>query len=323
VHQNPDGDALGSATALKIILEAQGSTCTIVSPNEPPNYLGYLYNYSQIIDYSKSKEAASKAISQADVCVCIDFSRLERLGEMQQIIKTDKHKWAVIDHHPGPENFAEAIISEPVASSTAELLYYVIKTIGLENNISPAAADALLTGLITDTGCFRHNCSRPETYMAAAGLVAIGASHQRIIDAIFNSQSLAKMKLVGMSINKNLKIYDEGASLIYITKNDMAELGISSGETEGIVNMALSVEGIVFSALLTESEGGFTKVSLRSMGAFPANSFSEKYFAGGGHFNAAGGRIKASIEETIAIFELGLKEYSQILAQEVNKTKRS
>lgn len=317
VHQNPDGDALGSASCMCKVLEKLGKKVSVIAPNECPSYLSFLYGVDRFYNFETQEPEVVQVIERADSFVFLDFNRIDRIGSLQNKVTVDPNNALMIDHHPEPDECARIIFSETSVSSTAELLFHILKASSYSAVLDAEIADSLLTGIITDTGNFSHNCSSPDTYNAVSYLLNLGGDKEKIHSLIFQSNSLQKLQLLGKCIGESMQVFtDYGAALMTISLKDKSELNISSGDSEGIVNYPLSVKGIGFSALFTENED-IIKVSLRSKGSFPANKFSERFFNGGGHLNAAGGRVKATLQQAVDIFVSGLKEFETELKMQV------
>lgn len=313
VHHNPDGDALGSSLGLKSLLDLMGKRCTVISPNELPNSLSFLPAFDSIVVYESNVDAAKSAIQSADLYICCDFNAPGRLLEMHKSIDFSKVPTICIDHHPFPDGFARLFFSETSVSSTSELLFHILVAAGYIAQLPLCGADSIFTGIVTDTGGFSHNCSNPDLYLAVAKLMELGVHRDMVYDRIFRSNTIERLKLTGNCLGEKLVHLDDfAASYFTITAQDKELYRIKPGDTEGLVNMPLSVKGIVLSAMFTEGEG-MVKVSLRSKYDFPANAICQKYFNGGGHTNAAGGRINATLAEAIAIFQNSLTEYQSEL----------
>lgn len=313
VHHNPDGDALGSSLALKSLLDTMNKKSTVISPNELPNTLSFLPAFDTIIVYESNVEAAKSLIQSADLYICCDFNAPSRLLDMHKSINFSSIPTICIDHHPFPDGFARLFFSETSVSSTSELLFHIFDSCGYISQLSLDGADSIFTGIVTDTGGFSHNCSKPALYIAIAKLMEMGVRRDLVYDRIFRSNTIERLKLTGNCLGEKLVHLDEFAAAYFtITPHDKEVYKIKPGDTEGLVNMPLSVKGIVLSAMFTEGEG-MVKVSLRSKYDFPANAICQKYFNGGGHTNAAGGRINATLAEAIVIFQNSLNEYQSEL----------
>lgn len=313
VHHNPDGDALGSSLALKTVLESMNKKATVISPNELPGFLSFLPGFSSVVVYDSSSDDSKQLIDSADLYICCDFNRPERMNNLHKIIDFGRCPSIVIDHHPFPLDFVTLIFSETKVSSTSELVFHILESSGYLSQLPVSGADSLFVGIVTDTGGFSHNCSTPDIYLAVAKLMEIGVQRDAIYDHIFRSNTIERLKLTGNCLGNNLVHLDEfGAAYFCISDKDKDIYNIKPGDTEGLVNMPLSVKGITLSAMFTENEG-MVKVSLRSKYDFPANAICEKYFNGGGHTNAAGGRVNMSLTEAVALYIKSLEEYKSEL----------
>jgi len=312
-HKNPDGDALGASTAMALLMEKMGKTANIISPNDYPEFLQWLPGNDKIIVSFKHKYKAERIIENADLLIFLDFNNLDRIEGLNKLAEKASCKKLMIDHHPYPKNIADCIISDTLASSTSELLTHFIVFGGYENLIDTDIASSLLTGIITDTGSFSYNSSQPETYTALSVLLSKGVDKDDIYNKVFNNYSFDRMRLMGYALNEKMIYMPEfNTAYIYLTKKELEKYNFVSGDSENFVNMPLSIKGVVFSALFLEKDD-MIKLSFRSKKTFPANKFSEKYFNGGGHLNAAGGHFFGTMEEAIKQFETALTDFKDDL----------
>ena len=313
-HTNPDGDAVGSTLALAGVLKSLGKNVRVIMPNDCPDFLKWLEGYNTILVFDKHTEEASSFLHAADVIFCLDYNNPSRLEDMGKVIEDTQKPLVLIDHHPYPECNAVYKISETTACSTAELVYRTVIDCGFESAITKEVAEALYTGIITDTGGLVHNSGHPELYQIVAKLLSLGINKDYIHDQIFNVYSFDRMKLMGAVLKDNFVFFPEyNAAYMFITIQNQKDYNFQLGDSEGLVNLPLSVKNIKFCALFTEYPNAMTKVSFRSKDSFPANAFSAEFFNGGGHLNAAGGRLHCSLHDALAIFEKGLHSYKQLL----------
>ncbi len=307
-HVNPDGDAIGSTLALYHYLKSLGHNVSVIMPNDFTDFLKFLPGSEDIIIYEKQKKQAEEIIKNASFSFYCDFNQLDRLSNLSTLEKKLDSIKVMIDHHPQPSMFADYTISDVSVSSTSELVFEFISQIENSNTVSKEVAECLMAGIITDTGLFHHNSSNPRTFEIIASLIHSGADKDKIIDQIYNTYSYNRMKLLGSSIFNWMKVYQEyGAAFIYLSKKTLEKYDYKSGDTEGLVNYPLSIKGINFSALFMEKDD-YVKVSLRSKNKFDTNIIARKYFNGGGHVNASGGKSFSSLLDTIKLFETLLKE---------------
>ncbi|WP_430815988.1 DHH family phosphoesterase [Carboxylicivirga sp. RSCT41] len=311
-HNNPDGDALGSSLGLYNTLKNMGKEVTVITPNEFPDFLNWMHGVEDVIIYDKNIKKAKKLISDSELVLFVDFNALSRIKLMGEVFESDETPRIMIDHHPFPEaNTADIQISVPEASSTCELLFHVLNEAGFKEYITREAAECIYAGIMTDTGSLNYNSSRPETYLIVAELLRMGIDKEHIHHMIFHNNSFDRMRLLGHALGEKMeRIPDQNAAFISLSQDELKQFNFKPGDTEGFVNQALWIEGVNLSALFTEKKD-LVKISFRSRGGFPANKFSETYFNGGGHFNAAGGESKLTLDETVKRFKTVLKEFCE------------
>ena len=307
-HINPDGDAIGSQLALYHYLKAQGKNSAMISPNNLQEFLKWMPGADLINIFIRKREYCKRLIEQADLIVLLDFNQPDRLGEAETSIISSPASKIVIDHHLNPVNFTNLLISDPEKCSTSELIYELVTSINDGPFLSKQYAESLYVGIITDTGNFEHGAYSSRTLRIVADLLDTGIEKEKILNLIYNNFSSHRMRLQGFALNERMIILPEfQTAYIYLTKNDLASYYHVKGDTEGFVNLPLSINGIVFSALFIEKDG-FVKLSFRSKGNFPVNEFASEFFSGGGHLNASGGEYSGTLDNTINYFLKVLKE---------------
>ena len=301
-HINPDGDAIGSQLALYHYLRAQGRQVEMITPNNLQEFLKWMDGGDLINVFIRKRDKCRSLIEAADLIVMLDFNQPDRLGEAEKLVEASKAKKVIIDHHLDPPDFDGLMISDPSKCSTSELVYELIGLInGGEFPYKPYA-EALYTGIITDTGNFEHGSYSSRTFRIVADLLETGIEKEKILNLVYNNFSAQRMKLQGFALNKKMVIVPEyQTAYISLTREDLAAYDYVKGDTEGFVNLPLSIRGIVFSALFIEKEG-FVKLSFRSKGQFPVNEFASDYFSGGGHLNASGGEYPGSLDNAVKYF---------------------
>lgn len=315
-HINPDGDALGSSFGLNRILQNAGISSSVISPGDFPENLNWLEKSSKALIYEKEKKACEKLIDEADVLFLLDFNDIKRIGKLKDFISVKSIPSILIDHHPEPEIAADYIFSDIEVSSTAELVYYFIEETGLIKYLDQESSEALLTGIIADTGSFSHNAFRPGMYKISGKLIEMGADKERISTHLFNNFSEKRMRLLGHCLSAKMEIFNEyHTALIWLTNEELKEYDFHPGDTEGFVNYPLSINGIILSVFFMEMPDQ-VKISFRSKGDFPTNMLSAAYFNGGGHKNASGGELKIPIEEAVKLFKQVLPGYADQLKEE-------
>jgi phosphoesterase RecJ-like protein len=312
-HVNPDGDAIGSCIALSRVLKNMGKTINIIIPNEFPEFLQWMDGIDDVLDYEKSPEEVNIAFQQADTLFCLDFNDFERAEGLKEHLTSFKGKKVVIDHHPGPVVQCDLLISSTTVCSTGELLFRIIENIGLLGYLDREAADAVFTGMMTDTGNFSYNASDPETYRIIAKLLEKGIDRDLIHSNVYHTFSEDRWRLVGHSLKDKMVILPEyRTGYISLSQKELEMFKFQPGDTEGLVNYPLMVKGIVFCVLFMEQDNQ-VKLSFRSKGDFSTNDFARKHFNGGGHINASGGKSSLALEEAVSKFELLLDDYREEL----------
>jgi bifunctional oligoribonuclease and PAP phosphatase NrnA len=315
-HSNPDGDAIGSAYALANLLKNAGKEVKIVTPNDYPAFLAWLQGEVEIINYRKNKTVAKSYLSECSLLFLVDFNEPGRLDEMEKVLQSLPGKRILIDHHPGPVSFCDYTISEPTYSSTAELVFDVIHGIGWETFMDKRTAEALFLGIMTDTGSFSYGTSRPGLYRALSSLMTFGIDTEKIHSLVYDNFSADRFRFMGYCLQHKMVVLPEyRTAYIAITDNELKMFNFVPGDTEGFVNLPLSIQDVVFSALFMEKDK-YVKASFRSKGSFQVNAFSSAHFEGGGHVNAAGGESKLSLEKVIELFTQLLPQYDNLLKNE-------
>lgn len=312
-HVSPDGDAIGSSLALWHFFCSQGKRATVVMPNNFPEFLKWMPGAKEILVYDKDREKADAVLDEADVICCLDFNAAKRVDAMRDKLLAAGGRKIMIDHHLYPEDFCRIVISHPEICSTSELVFRLICRMGYWESLSTECAQCIYTGMMTDTGGFTYNSNNAEIYFIINRLISKGIDKDDIYRKVFNNQSENRMKLMGYMLCNKMFVYrDYASALIVLTKSEMRRFNPQKGDTEGFVNMPLSIKGICFSVFLREDEN-MIKVSLRSVGNFPCNKVAEEYFNGGGHKNASGGEFYGSMDDAVSLVKQALVKYQDML----------
>jgi len=307
-HINPDGDAIGSQLALYHYLKARGKSVKMIAPNYLQEFLKWMDGVDKIDIFTKDRKKCRKIINEADLILLLDFNQPSRLGEAEDVVIASKARKVIIDHHLNPQKFAELIISDPSLCSTSELVYELVCEIEQSQFMSQPYAEALYVGIITDTGNFEYGSYSSRTFRIVADLFETGLDKIKILNFIYNNYSADRIRLEGFALNKRMVVIPEyKTAYIYLTKDDLKEYNHVKGDTEGFVNLPLTIKDIYFSTLFIEKEG-FVKLSFRSKGQFPSNEFASQYFYGGGHLNASGGEYPGTLDGAISYFLEVLKK---------------
>lgn len=312
-HYNPDGDAIGASLALYHFLVKMGHEAAVLVPNELPTFLQWMPGSDQIVIFSKDELLGRKIISEAESIFCLDFNSLSRVKFFAEELAEATGIKILIDHHLQPSDEFDLTFSEIGVSSTSELLYQLIHHCGFGNYIDIQAAECIFAGIMTDTGSFSYSCEKPETFLITADLISKGVDVEKLHRLVYDTYSESRMRLLGFCLSERMKVLPEmNTAYIWLSMDDLEKFNYQPGDTEGVVNYALSIENIVLAALFTERNDR-VRISLRSKGSFSVNDFARNHFQGGGHRNAAGADSFLSLEKTLLSFEALLPEYKQKL----------
>ena len=314
-HKGPDGDAIGSTLALYLYLKKQEKNVKVIVPDDFPFFLKWLPQSEHILLYEGNKEESDNLINNADLIFTLDFNALHRTGEMQETLSKASAKFVMIDHHQQPDTYAEVTYSDTSICSTCQMVYHFIDALGDLKSIDTDIANCIYTGIMTDTGSFRFRSTTSTTHRVIANLIDIGIDNALIHQNVYDSNSYNRLQLLGKSLN-NLKVIPElNTAYISLSADEQNEFNAKKGDTEGVVNYALSLQGIKLAAIFKEDQNSkLIKISLRSKGDFSVNEFSRAHFNGGGHTNAAGGASKLSLDETLEKFISILPSYKKELS---------
>lgn len=315
-HHKPDGDAMGSSLGLYNYLIQKGHQVRVIAPTDYPAFLQWLPNNPEVIIYTEKPGESREFVANADFIFCLDFNSLSRINELGDLVREAKGKKVMIDHHLEPEGFDDYRHWTINACSTAQLVYdFIVSIMGEKHLINKDVATCLYTGIMTDTGSFRFPTTTAEVHHIVADLISCGAENSKIHQLVYDNFSENRLRFLGYCLLNKLEVLNEyNSAIMVITKAELDQYHISTGDTEGIVNYALSINGIRLAVLIIERPGK-VKLSLRSTGDFPANEICKKYFAGGGHRNAAGGFSDEKLEAVREKFNVILPEYKSLLIQ--------
>lgn len=307
-HINPDGDAVGSQLALFHYLKSRNIKAEMIAPNNLQEFLKWMEGSEQIRIFISQRDKCRSIIENADLIVMVDFNQPDRLGEMEKIVTRSTAVKVIIDHHLNPKGFADIEISVPAFSSTTELVHEIITLMNGRPYYTRPYSEAIYVGIVTDTGNFEHGNYTGNTLRVVADLFENGIEKNRILDLLYNNFSETRLRLQGFTLNERMVILQEyHTAYIWLTKDDLNSFGYVKGDTEGFVDLPLSIKGIIFSVFFIEKDG-FVKLSLRSKGNFPSNEFASRFFSGGGHLNASGGEYKGTLDNSIKYFRKVLEE---------------
>lgn len=314
-HHKPDADALGSSLGLAGYLKKKGHEVSVITPTDYANFLAWMKGNDEVIVYNEGNEGKSEQlVMNADMVFCLDFSSLKRINELGEVVRKSDAKKVLIDHHLEPEDFADYMRWSTDAAATAELIYDLICDLGDRSLIDKDIAESLYAGIMTDTGSFKHPNTTEHVFKVCAELIGLGADTSKVSKLIYDTNSLNRVKFLGFALNEKLKVLPEYHTAYFaISAEELKRFDSKTGDTEGLVNYALSIEDIKFAAVIIDRTEA-VKMSFRSVGDFSVNEFARANFSGGGHKNAAGGISHESLEKTVEKFENLLAAYEDELS---------
>tara|TARA_B100000780_G_scaffold72072_1_gene48291 strand:- start:59584 stop:60591 length:1008 start_codon:yes stop_codon:yes gene_type:complete len=303
-HRGPDGDAMGSSLALYNLLISLNHKVTVITPNDYASFLNWMPGNNDVVEFESNEIKAIEITKNAELIFMLDFNDIKRIDKYAKYVDQSNAFKILIDHHQDPDlEIAELIFSDPLSSSTCQLLYEILDLMNFDTYITKEIAECLYVGIMTDTGSFKYNSTTAKTHNIVANLIDCGINSSNIHDLIYDNSSADRMKLLGYCINDKLLLYPKNnAAIISLTNTELEKYNFKKGDTEGIVNYALAIKDINIAVLVVE-RGDVVKLSLRSKGSIKVNIIANKYFNGGGHTNAAGGISYISVDETIIKLE--------------------
>ena len=315
-HHKPDGDAMGSSLGLYNYLIQQGHHTTVITPTDYPDFLSWMPGNAEVIIYTEHTERSATLIADADIIFCLDFNNLSRINEMGELVRAAKAYKIMIDHHLEPEDFDDYRHWDINACASAQLVYdFIVNVRDNKKLVNADVATCLYTGIMTDSASFRLPNTTSAVHRVVADLIDAGAVNWRIHELVYNSASENRLRFLGHCLTNCLEILPEfNTAIIAVNKHDLEKYDVNTGDTEGIVNYALSINSIRLAAFIVERSDK-VKLSLRSKGDFPANEICKLYFSGGGHRNAAGGQSTDSLLEVVEQFKNILPKYKKLLTQ--------
>lgn len=313
-HQNPDADALGSCLGFAYYLKKKGHLVEVISPTTYPAFLEWMNEDKIVKEYSQhNHREIIELIQRADILCCLDFSSYNRLKDLEQVFKDSKAVKIVIDHHFNSDIEADYKFIHVEAAATCELIYQFIVNMGDHPLLDTQIGSYLYAGLVTDTASFKFPSTTKEVHLIAAGLIELGVDTSKIQRLIYDNYSENRLRFLGFALSERLVVLPELHTAYFtFSESDLKRFGHQTGDTEGVVNFALSIKEVYLAVVLIERADGI-KLSFRSVGDFAVNDFANQYFAGGGHRNAAGGISHESLSKTLEKFLDLLPNYKEQL----------
>jgi bifunctional oligoribonuclease and PAP phosphatase NrnA len=314
-HQKPDPDAMGSSLGLYHFLTQLGHTVQVISPTNWAGFLDWMPGSNRVIDYEKFRDRGDEAIAAAEVIFCLDFNTLSRTKRMSTVLEQAKAIKILIDHHQQPQTEVFTYgISDTGKSSTCEMVYDFIKGSGRMDLLNLSMMQCLYAGVMGDTGSFRFPSASATVHEMIAEFKHRGLEHTPIHENIYDNFLEGRFRFIGHVLLHRMEVdYELNTALIWVSKNDLLKYEIKTGDTEGLVNYPLGIQGIKVAALVIDRDEK-RKWSFRSKGSFDCNTFARTHFNGGGHYNAAGGETDDSLDTTVQHFKNVIQQYKQQLS---------
>ena len=314
MHQKPDADAMGSALGLYHFLNQFGHELLVISPTNWARWLNWMDGVENVLDYELHRAKANEYLDRADWLFCLDFNNMDRTKSLAPKLISINCTKILVDHHQQPDEASFHYgVSSTGKSSTCQMIYDLIVQSGHRDKITLPVAECLYAGVVADTGSFRFSSTHADVHHMVAALKEQGLDHIKVHEALYDNFLENRLRFLGHVLSNRMEVYYEyNTALISIPKTDLLKYDIKTGDTEGLVNYPLSIQGIKLVGLVIDRDEE-RKWSFRSKGNFDCNTFARKYFEGGGHFNASGGRDSASLQETVRKFKQAIKENEPIL----------
>jgi len=302
-HTSPDGDAIGSTLGLYHFLKNQGHDVQVIAPTDFPDFLKWMPEADQILIYPNQESRAEQRIADSSLIFTLDFNNLLRAKPLTPFLQKALATFVMIDHHQQPDTYATITYSDEKASSTCELIYNTIVSLGSQEAINQTIATCLYTGIMTDTGGFRFSMTSPQTHRVAAVLLEKGANCAQIASEVLDSYSIDRLQLLGTVLDGLTYLKEYKTAYMSVSSKILKQFNFRKGDTEGFVNYGLRIKEAELAVIFIENEeDNLIKISFRSKTTLDVNLLARMYFNGGGHINAAGGSMSISLEDTIAYF---------------------
>jgi len=299
VHTHPDGDAIGSGSAMmRYLVDCHGKDAVLVLPDPAPDSLAFMIEgieEGRIMAFSEDPVNVSARIASSDLVFCLDCNSFKRTAGAEESLRKSTAPKILIDHHLNPEEEAfDLVISKTEISSASEVLFWTLKQMpGIDGDITRlpmACISAITTGMTTDTNNFANSVF-PSTLEMASELISAGVDRAGILAHLYNSYRENRLRLMGYMLSEKMTITKEGVAYMILDQETKDRFDFREGESEGFVNLPLAIERVRMSILLTIDEGRF-RTSVRSKVGTSANNFATQWCNGGGHELAAGGKIR-------------------------------
>ena len=315
-HKSPDGDAIGSSLGWADYLRSLGKDATVIVPDQYPDFLKWMPNTEKIVRYDKHKEKCNMLFKITDLIFCLDYNTPSRVDEMESSLVSSPAPKVLIDHHLDPNVPAVLTISQPEASSTSELVFRIVWQLGGFERLSKQFAVPVYCGMMTDTGGFLYNSTRPEIYFIIGELLTKNIDKDKIYRNVYHNYSEDRIRMMGYVMYEKLVYVPKLHAAYYtLTKEEQKRFNFLKGDAEGLVNIPQQIKGLKLSISLREDSDkpNLVWVSLRSVDDFPCNKMAEEFFNGGGHLNASGGRVNGTMQDAIETVKKAFRAYENKL----------
>lgn len=310
-HVRPDGDAIGSALALKMYFEKKGHVAEVIVPDDFPDFLNWMPLSTTTFNHQKKPKTCFAILAKADSIFFLDFNSLKRIEALGEDVKKLNHPYVsvMIDHHREPEHFTDYELWNDKSSSTAELVFDFISMNGDVALIDENIAACIYAGMALDTGIFQYSNTTSRVHEIASVLMQKGINVEQIHNDVYNQYGENRMRFIGFLLSEKLQVLPEcKAAYMSISMQEAEKYKLNIGDKEGIVNLPLAMKDGLMVALFTEDKDK-VKISFRSKGNFDVATLARNFFNGGGHKNASGGSSRGSLIECIQMFTKILPEY--------------
>ncbi len=329
-HKNPDGDTVGSASALYHSLLQLGKRTAMLCSDELPARYRYtaakifqgefepqlvvavdvasvqlfgekrdMPRYSRHVNLCIDHHAGNGGYAQGEfepqLVVAVDVASVQLFGEKRDMPRYSRHVNLCIDHHAGNGGYADFTLLDPHAAATAELLYQVLQEMGV--TITPQIADCLYTGIATDTGCFQFASTTARTHQVAAELIEAGAQVEELNTRLFASNARERMAAERIARDHLEYHLDGRCALIYLTRDEIQASGVDPADLEDLTSLPISIEGVQVGVTLRQQPSGSYRISVRTAKGVDACAIARR-LGGGGHTRAAGCELLGTLENT-------------------------
>lgn len=312
-HKSPDGDAIGSSLALNHYLNSIGKKVSVVVPDAFPEFLNWMEGTTDILNFELNNKEVENLIHQSDLIFSLDYNALSRIGNLGNLIAEKSCVKVVVDHHQNPQDFADYYFVDTDCCSTAQLVYELIESFDELEQLNTAMGECIYCGIMTDTGSFRFPSTTSKTHRIIGHLIDLGVDGSKVHQNVYDTYSEDRIRLLGFALTEKLTVLNDfKAAYIALSSEELKRFNFKKGDTEGLVNYCLSIQGIKMAVLITEKEEGIN-FSFRSKDDFFVNEIANKYFNGGGHLYAAGGRLEVSLKEATTKLESTIIKYKEEL----------